>query len=77
MSKISHTQPSHHDNITHWTHMDEKKWSSSGFLSLLAASNLGFGLALGNGKSSAKLLASDSAKRAWHVQNQPPTAFIA
>ena len=46
MSKISHMQPSHHDNITHWTHMDEMKWSSSGFLALLAASNLGFGLAL-------------------------------
>ena len=46
MSNISHTQPSYHDNITHWTHMDEMKWSSSGFLGVLAANNLGFGLAL-------------------------------
>jgi hypothetical protein len=54
-------------NITHWTHMDEMKWSSSDFLALLAAasSNLDFCLAL----------AEDSAKRAWHVQDQPHTAF--
>ena len=46
MSKISHTQPSEHGNILQWTHMDEMKSSSSGFLALLAANNLGFGLAL-------------------------------
>ena len=46
MSNISHTQPSYHDNITHWTHMDEMKWFSSGLLALLVASNLGLGLAL-------------------------------
>ena len=43
MSKISLTQPSLHGNITHWTHMEEMKWSSSGFLGVLSASNLGFG----------------------------------
>ena len=46
MSKISLTEPSQHGNITHWTHMEEMKWSSSGFLGVLAANNLGFGLAL-------------------------------
>ena len=48
MSKISLTQPLQHGNITHWTHMEELKWSSSSFLGVLvlAANNLGFGLAL-------------------------------
>ena len=46
MSKISPTQPSLHGNTTHWTHMEEMKWSSSGFLGVLSASNLGFGLAV-------------------------------
>ena len=76
MSKISHTWPSQHGNILHWTHMDEMKGSSSGFHALLAA-NISLVLAWLWLKSSVKLLASDSAKRAWHVQNQPHTAFIA
>ena len=46
MSKMSHAVPSQHCNITHWTHMEEMKWFSSGFLGVLAANNLGFGLAL-------------------------------
>jgi hypothetical protein len=29
MSKISLTEPSYHGNITHWTHMEEMKWSNS------------------------------------------------
>jgi hypothetical protein len=33
-------------NITHWTHIDEMKWSSSSVLGVLAANNLGFGLGL-------------------------------
>jgi hypothetical protein len=39
MSKISHAEPSHYGNITPWTHMEEMKWSSSGFLGVLAANN--------------------------------------
>ena len=46
MSKIRHAEPSQHVNITHWTHMEGMKWSSSGFIGVLAANNLGFGLAL-------------------------------
>ena len=46
MSKIGHTKPSYHGNITHWTHMEEMKWSSSSILGVLNTSNLGFGLAL-------------------------------
>jgi hypothetical protein len=47
MSKISHTLPSYHGNITHWTYRDEMKWSSSsGFLGMLATNKLGFGFAL-------------------------------
>ena len=46
MSKISLTQPSQHGNITHWTHMEEMKWSSSVLPGVLAANSLGFGLAL-------------------------------
>ena len=46
MSKISHTQPSQHGNITQWTHMEEMKWSSSGMLGGLAANDLGVSLAL-------------------------------
>jgi hypothetical protein len=44
MFKISHTEPSYHGNITHWTHMEEMKRSSSGFLAVLVANNLNFGL---------------------------------
>jgi hypothetical protein len=44
MFKISHTEPSYHGNITHWTHMEEMKRSSSGFLAVMATNNLGFGL---------------------------------
>jgi hypothetical protein len=29
MSKISHSEPSKHCNITHWTHMEEMKWFDS------------------------------------------------
>jgi hypothetical protein len=51
------------------------KWSSSGLLAVLAANNLGFiGLALAE---ICQLLGRNSAKRAWHVHNQPKTAFIA
>jgi hypothetical protein len=46
MSKISHTEPSQHFNITHWTHMEEIKWFGSVLLGVLAANNLGFCLAL-------------------------------
>ena len=46
MSKISPAVLSQHGNITHWTHMEEVKWSSSGLLGVLAANNLGFCLAL-------------------------------
>ena len=48
VSKISHTEPSQHCNITHWIHMEEMKWFSSAMLGVLAASNLGFGLVLGS-----------------------------
>ena len=44
MSKISHTEPSQHGNITHWTHMEEMKWFSSAMLDVLVANNLGFHL---------------------------------
>jgi hypothetical protein len=37
MSKISHKEPFQHYNITHWTHMEEMKWFSSGFLGVLTA----------------------------------------
>ena len=47
MSKIRHAEPSYHGNITHWTHMEEMKWSSSGFLGVQAANSLGFGPQLG------------------------------
>jgi hypothetical protein len=44
MSK-SATQSLHNmDIITHWTHLEEMKKSNSGFLAVLAANNLGFGL---------------------------------
>ena len=46
MSKIGHVEPSQHDNITHWTHMEEMKWFSSALLGVLAARNHGFGMAL-------------------------------
>ena len=46
MSKISHTEFSQQCNITHWTHMEEMKWFSSALLGVLAARNLGFGMAL-------------------------------
>ena len=46
MSKISHTEPSQHCNIIHWTHMEDMKWFSSALLGVLAANSLGFGLAL-------------------------------
>ena len=46
MSKINLGEPSQHGNITHWTHMEDMKWSSSGLLGVLAANNIGFGLAL-------------------------------
>jgi hypothetical protein len=46
ISKISHTEPSHHCTITHWTHMEEMKWFSSSVLGVLTANNLGIGLAL-------------------------------
>jgi hypothetical protein len=53
--------------------MDEMKWSSSrAFLGVLAANKLGFGFALAE-ICKTYFLASDSAKRAWHVQNQPHT----
>ena len=45
MSKMSQTEPSQHYNITHWTHMEKMKWFSSAMLGVLAANNLGFGLA--------------------------------
>jgi hypothetical protein len=42
MSKISHTEPSQHIHITHWTHrIEEMEWFSE-----LAANDLGFGLSL-------------------------------
>jgi hypothetical protein len=46
MSKISHTEPSQQSKIFHWTHMEEMKWFSSAMLGVLAANNLGIGLAL-------------------------------
>ena len=46
MSKISHTEPSQHCNISHWIHMEEMKWFSSAMLGVLAANNLGIGLVL-------------------------------
>ena len=46
MSKTSHTELSKHHGITRWTHMDEMKWSSCGFLAYMATNILGFGLAL-------------------------------
>jgi hypothetical protein len=46
MSKISHTKPSQHSTITHWTHTEEMKWFISAVLVVLTANNLGFGLAL-------------------------------
>ena len=38
VSKISHTEPSQHCNITHWTHMEEMEWLSSALLGVLGAS---------------------------------------
>jgi hypothetical protein len=46
ISKISHTEPSQHCIILHWTHMEEMKWFSSAMLGVVAANYLGFGLAL-------------------------------
>ena len=47
MPKVSHTEPSsQHCNITHWTYMEEMKWFSSASHHVLAANNLGFGLAV-------------------------------
>ena len=46
MPKISHTEPPQHCDITHWTHVEEMKWFSSAMLGVLAANNLGFGLAV-------------------------------
>ena len=37
VSKISHTEPSQHCNITHWTHMEEMEWLSSALLGVLGA----------------------------------------
>jgi hypothetical protein len=42
----SATHSLHHGGTTHWIHMEEMKWSSSGLLGVLAANSLGFGLAL-------------------------------
>jgi hypothetical protein len=44
-TQISHTEPSQHCNITHWTHIEVKCFDTT-MLRELAASNLGFGLAL-------------------------------
>jgi hypothetical protein len=44
MFKISHTEPSLYNYITYWAHMEEMKWFSSGFLGVLAAKSVGFGL---------------------------------
>jgi hypothetical protein len=46
ISKISHTEPHQHCNITQWTHAEEMKWFSSAMLDVLTANNLGIGLAL-------------------------------
>jgi hypothetical protein len=35
MSKISHTEPSQHCNITHWTHMEEMEWFGSAAKSII------------------------------------------
>jgi hypothetical protein len=57
--------------------MDEMKWfSSSGFLGVLAANKLGFVFALAENSIQPNFLASDSAKRAWHAQNQPHTDTV-
>jgi hypothetical protein len=32
---ISHTEPSQHCNITHWTNMEETEWFSSALLDIL------------------------------------------
>jgi hypothetical protein len=47
------------------------KWFSSAMLGLIAANNLGFGLALAE---MFHLLTSSRATGAWHVQNQPHRA---
>ncbi len=47
MSKIRHTKPFQHCNITHWTHMKVMEWFSRAMLGVLATNNLDFGLALG------------------------------
>ena len=60
MTKISHTEPSQHCNITHWTHMEEMKWFSSAMLDVLAANVLGFGLAL------LPEICQTFGKRQWH-----------
>jgi hypothetical protein len=44
LSKISHTEPSHHCDITHWAYMEE--WFSTAMVGVVAANNLGFGCAL-------------------------------
>ena len=56
-------------------YMEEMKWSSSSFLAVLAANNLGFGLALA--EICQTFWPATVPKKAWHVQNQPHTAFIA
>jgi hypothetical protein len=71
MSKISHTEPFHHCNITQWTHIDEMKWFSSSMVGVLAAKNLSIGLALAE---ICQTFACGSDKSTWHVQNQPHRA---
>jgi nitrous oxide reductase accessory protein NosL len=76
MSKISHTEPSQHCNITHWTHIEKRKWfNSSAMLYVLSTNNLGFGILAWLWLKSVQLLASSSATQTWHVQNQPHRAF--
>jgi hypothetical protein len=54
--------------------MDEMKWSSSsGFLGVLAANKLGFGLALAEISNMPNFLASDSAAREHGMSKISPT----
>jgi hypothetical protein len=72
MSKISHTEPSHHCNITHRTHMEEMKCFSSAMLGVLAMQTTL--VLLGCHGWDLPSVLDCSAKETWHVQNQPDRA---
>jgi hypothetical protein len=75
MSKIRHTKPFLHSNITHWTHIDDiSNGSTVSCLVFWPQTTVILGWLW---VKSAKLMASGSARATWHVKNQIHKTFSA